>query len=340
MVEGESGILAVCPPWNRPKYEPSKRRLTWPNGAMATLFSADEPDRLRGPSHDYVWADELAAWRYSEAWDMAMFGLRLGSDPRAVVTTTPKPVKVLRELLELSSTHVTRGTTYENRANLAEAFFEKIIRKYEGTRLGKQELEAILLEDYPGALWTRDNIIRATDTPDMVRVVVAMDPAVSSGEGAAEMGILVCGRGTDDRGYVLADVSRRSSPKEAAESAVAAYHTHRADRIVAEVNNGGEWIEAVIKTVDPSVPYKCLHASRGKVTRAEPIAALYEQGRVSHVGVFDELEDQMCMYVPGDPSPDRMDALVWAFTELALENTGIVEGVQSGSIYIRDDPGY
>jgi phage terminase large subunit-like protein len=323
MVEGESGILEISPPWAYPKYEPSKRRLTWPNGATATTYSGDEPDQLRGPQHDFIWADELAAWKYpEETWDNAQFGLRLGI-AKALVTTTPRPIKVLRDLLKEPGTVITRGSTYENLENLSERY-RSIIRKYQGTRLGEQELKGVLLEDIPGALWTRANIDknRVAVHPDLVRVVVAMDPAVTSTEEAAEMGIVVAGKGVDGLGYVLDDVSVRDTPKTASEVAVRAYHTRKADRIVAEVNNGGEWIEAVLRTVDMNISYKCLHASRGKIARAEPISSLYEQDRVKHVGNFDLLEDQLCTYVPGEKSPDRLDALVWALTELQIEEPG------------------
>lgn len=322
MVEGESGILAISPPWFRPVYEPSKRRLTWPNGAIATTYSADEPDRLRGPQHDGAWADELAAWKYPEAWDMLMFGLRLGMDPRAVVTTTPKPVRLIRELLAAATTVVTRGSTYENAANLAPAFLEQIVTKYKGTRLGRQELDGEVLDDVPGALWTRKVLddLRRTTAPELVRVVVAIDPAVTSGEDSDETGIVVAGRGADGHGYVLADLSCRMSPDGWARRAVNALQDHKADRIVAEVNNGGDLVERVIRTVERTVPYKAVHASRGKRVRAEPIAALYEQGKVHHVGSLPDLEDQMCTYLPegSDKSPDRVDALVWALTELML----------------------
>ncbi|HOA25319.1 MAG TPA: terminase family protein [Aggregatilineales bacterium] len=320
MVEGESGILAICPPGERPEYRPSKRRLDWPNGARSLLFTADEPERLRGKQHMKLWADELAAWRYPEAWDQAMFGLRLGDNPQAVITTTPKPVKAVRDLLKDAHTVTYTGTTYENRANLAEAFYNAIITKYEGTRLGRQELLAEILDDVPGALWKRDRIddLRVTDLPNMTRIVVAIDPAVSTTDESSETGIVVAGVGKDGHGYVLDDLTVKASPHEWATRAVNAYHDYQADRIVAEVNNGGDMVEHTLKTVDPKLPYKKLHASRGKHTRAEPIAALYEQGRVHHVGMFAELEDQMCTWVPGDDSPDRMDALVWALTELML----------------------
>ena len=321
MVEGESGIQAISPPWMYPKYEPSKRRLTWPNGATATTYSGDEPDQLRGPQHEFVWADELAAWKYpEETWDNAMFGLRLGV-AKALITTTPKPIKVIRDLVAEDGMVVTSGSTYENLENLSEVY-QSIIRKYAGTRLGEQELKGRLLEDVPGALWSRELIdpFRATDPPDFQRIVVAMDPAVTSTETANEMGIVVAAVGTDGDGYVLEDVTCRSSPTVAAERAIAVYHKYRADRVVAEVNNGGEWIEAVLRTVDPNVSYKSVHASRGKRTRAEPVSALYEQGRIHHVGKFESLEDQMCMFTPEiKDSPDRVDALVWAITDLMLE---------------------
>jgi len=331
MVEGESGILAISPPWDRPRYEPSRRRLTWANGAIATLYSADEPERLRGPQHDAAWCDELGSWRYPEAWDMLMFGLRLGTDPRVVVTTTPRPTKLIRALLADPSVVVTRGSTYDNRANLAPAFFEQIIRKYEGTRLGRQELDAEVLDEVPGALWNR-GIIEAgrSSTPSaLIRVVVAIDPAVTSTEGADETGIIVAGKDAQGRGWVLADLSGRYQPTEWARVAVSAFRAHAADRIVAEVNNGGEMVEATLRMIDPNVPFAAVRASRGKVARAEPVAALYEQGRIHHVGSFPQLEDQMCGFAPaarGDVdrpsarySPDRVDALVWAVTDLLVE---------------------
>ncbi len=321
MVEGESGILAIAPPWNRPHYEPSKRRVTWPNGAIATLYSADEPERLRGPQHDLAWPDELGAWRYPETWDMLMFGLRLGSKPRAVVTTTPRPTRLIRDLIASPTTVVTRGSTYDNRANLAPAFFEQIIRKYEGTRLGRQELYAEVLDDVPGALWTRATLEAAraqAPAPDLVRVVVAIDPAVTSGEDSDETGIIVAGKDANGHAHVLADRSCRMSPDGWATRAITALDEFKADRIVAEVNNGGDLVEATIRTVRRNAPYTKVHASRGKRVRAEPIAALYEQARVTHHGDLSALEDQMLTFLPegSDASPDRVDALVWALTEL------------------------
>jgi phage terminase large subunit-like protein len=324
MVEGESGILAVSPAVARPIYEPSKRRLTWPNGAIATTYSADEPERLRGPQHDAAWCDELGAWRYPEAWDMLMFGLRLGRQPRCVVTTTPRSVRVLHEVLGRQDCVVTRGTSFENRDNLAPSFFSSIVRKYQGTRIGRQELEAELLQDVPGALWSHGIIeaARVSAVPELVRVVVAIDPAVTSGDDADETGIIVAGRDRNGDGYVLADLSGRYPPIEWARIAVSAYRTHGADRIVAEVNQGGDLVEQTIRTVDPNAAFTAVRASRGKLTRAEPISALYEQGRVHHLGVFPALEDQMVAFTPdidrAAGSPDRADALVWALAELMI----------------------
>jgi len=330
IVEGESGILAIAPPWDRPLYEPSKRRITWQSGAIATTYSADEPERLRGPQHDLAWCDELAAWRYPEAWDMLMMGLRLGQDPRAVVTTTPRPTKLIRALVADPTVVVIRGSTDENRANLAPAFLSQIVRRYAGTRLGRQELEAEILEDVPGALWSHGVIdaARVAAAPELTRVVVAIDPAVSSGEDADETGIVVAGKDGSGAAYVLADASGRYSPPEWAKTAIAAYRAHGADRIVGEVNNGGEMVEATLRMIDPNVAFAAVRASRGKVARAEPVAALYEQGRVHHVGAMPALEDQMCAFSSDfDPaeagfSPDRVDALVWALTELLVEPKG------------------
>ena len=335
-VEGESGLLAICPDSNRPAYEPSKRRLTWPNGAIATLYSAEEADRLRGPQHDCLWADELAAWPNAQGvWDMAMMGLRLGKHPRAIVTTTPKPIPLLRALLKRDGqdVRVTRGKTLDNIANLPPVFIDQIIARYKGTRLGRQELDAELLEDVQGALWTRDMVDKARaaiTVPNMSRVVVAVDPSgarSADDENADMIGIIVAGKGIDGRGYVLADRSCRLSPAAWGTRAVHAYRDFGADRIVAERNFGGAMVEHVIRTADRNVPFKEVVASRGKMQRAEPVSALYEQGRISHVGDgLTELEDQMCQmtangYV-GDGSPDRVDALVWALTEVMLGESG------------------
>ena len=328
MVEGESGILSVGPRHERPDYEPSLHRLTWPNGAVATLFSADEPNRLRGPQHDLAWCDELAAWRYPQAWDMLMFGLRLGGDPRVVVTTTPRPIKLVRELLADPKVVVTRGRTIDNARHLAPAFLDQIVRRYRGTRLGRQELDGEILDDMPGALWTHgliDAARVATAPPELARIVVAIDPAVSSGEHSDETGIVVAGKNREGHGYVLADLSGHYRPAEWARAAIAACHRHGADRIVAEINNGGEMVEATLRMIDPNVPYAAVHAARGKVARAEPVAMLYEQGRIHHLGALPQLEDQMCAFTSdfdrdsAGYSPDRVDALVWALSELFVE---------------------
>ncbi len=318
MIEGESGILAICPADERPRYIKSDRQLKWPNGAKSLIFTADEPERLRGKQHMKLWADEVAAWRYEEAWHQAMMGLRLGDSPQAVVTTTPRPTKIVKALIADPRNVITKGTTYENRQNLAEGYYSYVITRYEGTRLGRQELNAEILEDNPDALWQQDTIekTRVLRTPLLKRVVVAVDPEATSTEESAETGIIVAGIGPDGHGYVLDDCSLRDTPHRWATAAVTAYHKHKADRIVAETNQGGEMVENTIRTVDKFVSYKGVHASRGKQTRAEPIAALYEQGMVHHVGCFPELEDQLCQWTPGDKSPDRLDALVWALTEL------------------------
>ena len=322
MIEGESGLLAVCPPWNKPVYEPSKRRLTWPDGSIATTFTADEPDQLRGPQFDTAWCDELASFKHVEAWDNLRFGLRLGKRPRVIVSTTPRPTQIIRDLVADPSTHVTRGSTYDNKGNLAEDFLKRIVAKYEGTRLGQQELHAEILDDTIGALWKQSLIDehRVKHAPYMRRVVVAVDPSTTSNEDSDECGIVVAGVGEDGHGYVIDDVSEVLSPDGWAKKAVKAYHKHGADRIVAEVNNGGDLVEVTIRAVDRNVSYKKVHASRGKAVRAEPVSALYEQGRVHHVGMHAKLESQMCTWVPGisAKSPDRMDALVWAITELML----------------------
>jgi len=332
MIEGESGILACCAADDRPEYLPSKRRLEWPNGAKSLIFTADEPERLRGKQHSGLWADELASWRYPESWAQAKFGLRLGTAPRACITTTPKPSQLVRELMKDPATHITRGTTYDNRSNLAVSFFDQIIKTYEGTRLGRQELNAELLDDNPHALWQRAQIdaLRVTAAPELKRIVVAIDPAVTSNDKSDETGIVVAGICRNDHLYILADLSLIGTPDQWARAAVNAYRAWNADRIIAETNNGGDMVEAVIRQVDRSASYRKVTATRGKTIRAEPIAALYEQGRAHHVGNFDRLEDQMTEFDPTEAqrqkSPDRMDALVWAATELfgGVSRTGIV----------------
>ena len=340
MVEGESGMLAICPPWAKPMYEPSKRRLTWPNGSIATTFTADEPDLLRGPQFHKAWCDELASWRFlREAWDNLQFGLRLGINPQAIITTTPKPLKLLRAILAEPSTVTTGGSTYENRANLAPSFFVNVKRLYEGTTIGRQELFAELLDEAEGALWNRKDIdaARREDAPALDRLVVAIDPAVSSQEQSDETGIVAVGSATLERAagrplqhfFVLADHSGRFTPLDWCRRAIGCLENLQGDRIVAEVNNGGDLVEATLRTISEDVPYKAVHASRGKQARAEPIASLYEQGRVHHLGVFDELEDQLCNWVPNQNmrSPDRLDALVWGISELMAGRGDQVDGM-------------
>lgn len=331
MILGESGILANHPSDFRPTWSPANRCLTWPNGAKAWAYNATEPDQLRGPQHDGAWVDELAKFAKSqEVWDQLQFGLRLGEHPRQIVTTTPRPIPIIRHLVKDADTFVTRGRTYDNAANLASPFLKQIEERYGGTRLGRQELEGEILEDMPGALWTRASIddTRLTEeaAPPMDRILVAVDPAASSEEGSDEHGIVVVGISRDrdgyNRGYVLADRTVKGRPEDWGRAAVKAYREFSADRIIAEKNNGGEMVEHVLRSVDRSVPVKLVHASRGKHVRAEPISALYEQRRVHHIGRFDQLEDQMCMFSVDNlkdgnmGSPDRVDALVWGLSEL------------------------
>lgn len=331
MVEGESGLLATARPGARPDYEPSKRRLTWPNGAQATLFSADEPDRLRGPQHAWAWGDEPCAWRMLQSsWDNLLLGLRLGSRPRVMLTTTPRPSKWLTTLLARPDTRLARASTYANLDNLAPQFAATVLSRYEGTRLGRQEIEAEVLTDIVGALWNWTMIEaanRPAAVPDLFRVVVAIDPAVTSGEESDETGIVVAGMGGERRSptfYVLADLSARLTPDGMAERAVSAYDEFAADAIIGETNNGGDFIERVIRTRSRTARYRGVRASRGKQTRAEPVAALYEQGRVHHTALMPELEDQLTSWTPESAvSPDRLDALVWALTDLAGHRTGM-----------------
>ena len=326
LVEGESGLLAIHPKDFRPLYEPSKRRLTWPNGAVATLYNAVEPDQLRGPQHDLALCDELAKWSHSEeCWDQLQFGLRLGTKPRQIITTTPRPIPVVKRIIAQKTTITTRGSTFDNRSNLAPSFFTQVVARYEGTRLGRQELNAEILDDVPGALWTRTMIDVARNpckVPDLRRILVSIDPSGTRGAGddGDSIGIVVVGKGIDGRAYVLADRTCKLSPAGWGKRAVDAYREFKADRIIAERNFGGAMVEHVIKTIDQKVAYSEVVASRGKVIRAEPVAAFYEQGKVSHIGELSALEDQMCQFASdgylGDGSPDRVDALVWAISEL------------------------
>ncbi len=327
LVEGESGILSLYPVGEGPLYEPSKRRLTWKNGAVATLFNATEPGQLRGPQFDLALCDELAKWRYArETWDQLQFGLRLGDDPRAMVTTTPRPIEIVKSILSGAEGQVvtTRGKTMDNSSNLAAKFLKKIQDKYAGTRLGRQELDAEILGDIPNALWTLATIdaSRVTEAPEeMGRIVVSVDPAVTNTERSDKHGIVAAGLSSNGRdGYVLEDASLNGSPEQWARRAIACYDSWQADAIVVEVNQGGDMVAQTIKTIRSNIPIREVRATRGKHVRAEPISSLYQQGRVHHVGAFPELETQMTMMTShgfeGEGSPDATDALVWAFTEL------------------------
>lgn len=332
MVFGESGILACSPPDRRPEWQATRKRLVWPNGAEAQVFSAHEPEALRGPQFDGAWVDELAKWkRAEETWDMLQFALRLGRNPQQVVTTTPRSVATLKAILKNPSTVLTHAPTEANRAYLAASFLEEVRARYAGTRTGRQELEGLMLEDAEGALWTsaRLEALRVEVAPELDRIVVAIDPPVTGHGSSDECGIVVVGACTsgppqDWRAVVLEDASvQGASPDGWARAALDALRRHGADRLVAEVNQGGDMVESVIRQIDPLVAYRAVRASRGKVARAEPVAALYEQGRVSHVRGLGGLEDQMCRMTAqgytGKGSPDRVDALVWALTDLMIE---------------------
>ena len=332
MIEGESGLLNICPPSNKPTYEPSKRKLTWPSGAFALAFSSHEPDQLRGPQFDAAWCDELASWEYpDQTWDNLNFALRLGQRPRSVVTTTPKPIELVRSLPNKPGVYVTRGSTYENQDNLAPSFFKGITDQYDGTRIGRQEIYAELMDEDEDALWKREWIEKAriSSPPPMSRIVVAVDPAMSTKPTSSETGIVVVGADARlKQAFVLADESGRLTPNSWALRAIHLYEKFNAMRIVVEDNAGGQMAESTIQNaVDRTISVKTLHARRGKYIRAEPIASLYEQGRVHHVGRFPELEDQMCTWTADlgpSHSPDRADALVHAITDLILDRNPIM----------------
>mgnify|MGYP001765115545 CR=1 FL=1 len=341
MIFGESGILACSPPDRRPVWEATRKRLVWPNGAVAQVFSAHEPESLRGPQFDAAWVDELAKWKKAEeTWDQLQFALRLGPNPQQVVTTTPRNVAVLKAILNNPSTVVTHAPTDANRAHLAASFLEEVKARYGGTRLGLQELDGALLEDAEGALWTSAMLERGRvdEVPALSRIVVAVDPPVTGHAGSDECGIVVVGAVTDGpvqdwRAYVLEDASvQGTSPDGWARAAIEAMQRHGADRLVAEVNQGGDLVQAVIRQVDPLVSFKAVRASRGKSARAEPVAALYEQGRVHHLRGMARLEDQMCRMTArgyeGRGSPDRVDALVWALTALMVDPAQAVQRPQ------------
>jgi phage terminase large subunit-like protein len=331
MIFGDSGIMACSPPDRRPDWLATRRVLRWPNGAEAVACSAHDPESLRGPQFDGAWVDELAKWkRAQEAWDMLQFTLRLGDDPRVCVTTTPRNVGVLKALLASPSTAVTRAPTEANRAYLAASFLDEVRARYAGTRLGRQELDGDLLDAVDGALWTLEMLegARCSEAPEFDRIVVAVDPSAASHKRSDACGIVVAGVVTegppqDWQAVVLEDASVQGvSPLVWARRAITAMERWGAQALVAEVNQGGDMVEAVLRQVDPMVPVIKVHAARSKAARAEPVAALYEQGRVRHLGVFDALEDEMCQMsrsgYQGTGSPDRLDALVWALTDLVI----------------------
>ena len=343
MIFGESGIMACSPPDRKPEWNGTRRMLTWPNGATAQVFSAHDPDSLRGPQFDAAWVDELAKWKKGqETWDMLQFALRLGDNPQQVVTTTPQNVAVLKAIMKNPSTVSTHAPTAANKAYLAKSFLEEVTARYAGQSLGLQELDGLLVEDLDGALWSRmaldDNRVEADKIPPLSRIVVAVDPPVTGTKGSDACGIVVVGAFTEGptqnwRAVVLEDASvTGASPDQWARAAVAAMDRHRADRMVVEVNQGGDLVESVVRQVDPLVAFKKVNATKGKHIRAEPVAALYEQGRVAHVRGLGKLEEQMCqmtrMGYQGKGSPDRADALVWALTDLVLDAAGAIRRPQ------------
>ena len=326
-VEGESGLLSILNEETIANYNRSLGEVVLHNGSRFKTFSADSPERLRGPQHHRAWCDELGSWKYTETWDQLMFGLRLGQNPKVVITTTPKPIPIIKELAKRKDVLVTSGSTFENEKNLADAAVIALRERYAGTRLGRQELFAEILEDVEGSLWSRDMLQNAMlkyneKLPDFKRVVVAVDPAVTANKDSNETGIVICAIDHKGQYYVLNDISGVYTPDTWAKKTVEAYESYKADKVIAEVNNGGDLVQKVVKTVDPNVNYKAVRATRGKFVRAEPIAALYEQKRVKHVNRFSLLEDQLCTYNPeiSSISPDRLDALVWGLTELSARS--------------------
>jgi phage terminase large subunit-like protein len=330
MIEGASGLLRASPRGERPAWSPTRRRLEWHNGAVAQAFSAEDPESLRGPQFDAAWCDELAKWRLAEeAFDMLQFGLRLGPRPRQLVTTTPRPTALVKRLLADPRSAVTRAPTRANAAHLSPVFLAQVVERYAGTRLGRQELLGEIIEDRPDALWSRATIetCRVDAAPPLARIVVGIDPPAGARPTSDACGIVAAGRAEDGTIYVLEDATVAGlAPAGWAAKAIAVFSRLQADTLVAEVNQGGDMVRAVLRQVDAAVPLKAVHATRGKWLRAEPIAAMYSQGRVKHVAPFEELEDQMCDFglsgLSSGRSPDRLDALVWAVTELSARTGG------------------
>ena len=326
MIEGLSGLLAIHPDAQRPALEASRNRLVWPNGSIAQMFAADNPDSLRGPQFDAAWCDELCKWRRPDAaWDTLQFALRLGSLPQVVVTTTPRPIPLLKRIMDDHATAISRSRTADNANNLAAAFLAEMKRRYGDTALGQQELEGEIVEGRMTGLWRRSYLdqSRLLARPELMRIVVAVDPPVTSTAGSDSCGIVIAGLGVDKRGYVIGDRTIQGrDPTTWAKAAVAAYHDYLADTIVVETNQGGDLLVQTFKGIDARVPVKKVYASRGKYVRAEPVSVLYAEGRVAHVGEYPDLERQMCDFAADGlshgKSPDRLDALVWAITELML----------------------
>ena len=323
---GPSGLISIIPKdcflksTDQKGYSSSVAEIRLFNGSKITGYAAQEPERLRGPQFHRAWCDEIASWRYPEAFDQLMFGLRLGNNPQCVITTTPKPNKLIKDLVKRDDCFVTSGSTFENEANLADSALLMLKEKYDGTNLGRQELYAEIIESYEGALWKPQLIeeCRTEEEVDLQQIIVAIDPAVTSNANSDETGIVVVGKDYKNHFYVLEDLSGRHTPEKWGRIAINTFYEWEADRIVAEVNNGGDLVERLIRNYDFNVPYRSVRATRGKILRAEPISALYEQRRVHHVGVFSELESQMCSYTgENNTSPDRLDALVWGLTELS-----------------------
>ena len=326
---GPSGLMTVIPEeclavgTTQKGYSSSLSEIRLANGSKIVGYAAQEPERLRGPQFHRAWCDELASWRYPEAFDQLMFGLRLGNNPQCLITTTPKPQKLIRDLVEREDVHVTSGSTFENEANLAESALSMLKDKYEGTTLGRQELYAEIIDTIDGALWKTALIDEArlpeNTEKELTQIIVGIDPAVTANQDSDETGILVVGKDFNNEYYVLEDISGKYSPDQWARKAINAFYEWGADRIVAEVNNGGDLVERLLRNIDANIPYRSVRATRGKILRAEPIAALYEQRRVHHIGVFPELESQMCSYTgeANQQSPDRLDALVWGLAELS-----------------------